>query len=326
MQVKKSTATKIPIFMTSSVDHVSGVTGLSAGLTITIAKNNGDFEVITPTVTEPKVANGWYWLAITTELDTACPTIFHITGPGCDPTDFVVDVVDNLAADIPILVWNVAYDAMAWATKAWANVILGLQTILNKFGFTARGANWDVNANVENTVTLVDSDNNQKIIAEAFKVRDSSDLTKSDGSLIQELEDRMPAPGPVTLDDSNVNKLIVASAMKDQDVSLIPPVTGSVYDDLDDDLETVISDLETPTTGLISLVNTIKGYLDTANTGLIAVVGAIRGFISDLWIMRGLDASNPKTIDKVAKTESAGGIVLDIDETDPTKTIVTREP
>ena len=91
-------------------------------------------------------------------------------------------------------------------------------------------------------------------------------------------------------------------------------------------ITTIKGYLDTADTGLISLVNAIKGYLDTANTGLIAVVGAIRGFISDLWIMRGLDASNPKTIDKVAKTESAGGIVLDIDETDPTKTIVTREP
>ena len=99
MQVKKSTAVKIPVFMTSSSDHVSGVTGLSAGLTITIAKNNGNFAAITPTVVEPTVANGWYWLAITTELDTACPTIFHITGAGCDPTDFVVDVVEKLAAD-----------------------------------------------------------------------------------------------------------------------------------------------------------------------------------------------------------------------------------
>jgi hypothetical protein len=94
----QSTATNVMVFMCSSSDHISSVTG--ATLTITLSKDGGAFASISPTVTER--GNGWYNLALTSgNTDTLGDLVLHITATGADATDFLMRViaVDFATAD-----------------------------------------------------------------------------------------------------------------------------------------------------------------------------------------------------------------------------------
>ena len=66
--LKQSTQVTITILMIDSSDHVTGKTGLSAGLTIYAAKAGGTPATITPTVAELDATNvkGVYSLVLTT--------------------------------------------------------------------------------------------------------------------------------------------------------------------------------------------------------------------------------------------------------------------
>lgn len=111
MLLKQSTARNLAVFVTSAADHVSGKTGLSAGLTIYACKDNGTPAAITPTVTEISAANmpGWYSLALTTaHTDTLGDLALHITATGADPTDLVRQVVSALPGE-PVTLTS-AYD------------------------------------------------------------------------------------------------------------------------------------------------------------------------------------------------------------------------
>jgi hypothetical protein len=79
--LKQSTARNLMVFLVSSADYVSPVTG--ATLTITLSKAGGAFATITPTVTER--GNGWYSLALTTaHTDTLGDFVLRITATGAD--------------------------------------------------------------------------------------------------------------------------------------------------------------------------------------------------------------------------------------------------
>lgn len=99
MLLKVSTARDILIFMTNSTDNISGVTGLSAGLTIGLSKNGAtSFSTITPTVQE--VANGFYVLSLTTtHTNTKGAFNLYITASGCIPTIVEHEVVTDLPGD-----------------------------------------------------------------------------------------------------------------------------------------------------------------------------------------------------------------------------------
>jgi hypothetical protein len=99
MLLKLSTARTLLIFMTSTADHIAGMTGLSAGLTIYLSKDGGAPALITPTVAELDSANmpGWYSLTLTTtHTNTLGDFALHVTGSGADPTDLVRQVVSDL--------------------------------------------------------------------------------------------------------------------------------------------------------------------------------------------------------------------------------------
>jgi hypothetical protein len=102
MLLKLSTARTLLIFMTSTADHIAGMTGLSAGLTIYLSKDGGAPALITPTVAELDSANmpGWYSLTLTTtHTNTLGDFALHVTGSGADPTDLVRQVVRISLAD-----------------------------------------------------------------------------------------------------------------------------------------------------------------------------------------------------------------------------------
>src|SRR5689334_13844484 len=97
--LKLSTAVDITVLMIDSADHITGKTGLSAGLTIYLTKAAGTPAVITPTVTELDATNvkGLYKLAFTTtHTNTLGEFQLHITGSGADPTDIAHQVVAEL--------------------------------------------------------------------------------------------------------------------------------------------------------------------------------------------------------------------------------------
>jgi hypothetical protein len=114
MLLKQSTARNVSILMVDSSDHITGKTGLSAGLTIYATKDAGTPATITPTVTELDATNvkGLYNLALTTtHTNTLGELQLHITGSGADPTDVTHQVVTALpgewpsASDIATAVW-----------------------------------------------------------------------------------------------------------------------------------------------------------------------------------------------------------------------------
>lgn len=77
------------VLMVSSVDHVTGKTGLT--LTITSSKDGGAFASISPTVTER--GDGWYSIALTAaHTDTEGDLALHITGTLADPSDVLMNV------------------------------------------------------------------------------------------------------------------------------------------------------------------------------------------------------------------------------------------
>lgn len=97
--LKLSTGVDITVLMIDSADHVTGKTGLAAGLTIYLTKAAGTPAVITPTVTELDATNvkGLYKLALTTtHTNTLGEFQLHITATGADPTDVAHQVVTDL--------------------------------------------------------------------------------------------------------------------------------------------------------------------------------------------------------------------------------------
>lgn len=107
-QLKLSTARNVSIFMAASADHIAGVTGLVAGLTITASKDGAAFAAITPTVTD--LGSGWYNLALTaTHTNTAGDFVLHITGAACDPTDLKFQVA--LAGIVRDVIMDYAFRA-----------------------------------------------------------------------------------------------------------------------------------------------------------------------------------------------------------------------
>lgn len=100
--LKLSTAVDVTILMIDSADHITGKTGLSAGLTIYAAKAAGTPATITPTVTELDATNvkGIYKLALTTtHTNTLGELQLHITATGADPADLKWQVTSVLPGD-----------------------------------------------------------------------------------------------------------------------------------------------------------------------------------------------------------------------------------
>lgn len=88
--LKQNTTRNINVFMTSSLDHIAGVTG--AALNISISKDAGAFSVVTPSVTN--LSSGWYGVILSgSYLDTLGDLAIHIGATNCDPTDLVCQVV-----------------------------------------------------------------------------------------------------------------------------------------------------------------------------------------------------------------------------------------
>jgi hypothetical protein len=100
--LKQNTATNVTVLIVASSDHIAGLTGLAAGLTIYASKAGGTPAAITPTVTELSSSNtpGQYKLALTTShVDTLGELQLHITGSGADPADYKWQVVAVDLAD-----------------------------------------------------------------------------------------------------------------------------------------------------------------------------------------------------------------------------------
>lgn len=104
--LKLSTAVNITILMVDSTDHVTGKTGLAAGLTIYATKAAGTPATITPTVTELDATNvkGVYKLALTSShTDTLGELQLHITATGADPADYKWQVSTYLPGEAATL-------------------------------------------------------------------------------------------------------------------------------------------------------------------------------------------------------------------------------
>ncbi len=93
-RLKQSTAANVMVFMTASSDHVTGLA--AATLTITASKDGAAFAGIAPTVTDR--GSGWYKVELTApHTDTLGDLVLHITATSADPTDTIMQVVDDAA-------------------------------------------------------------------------------------------------------------------------------------------------------------------------------------------------------------------------------------
>lgn len=104
--LKQSTQVTVTIVVVSSTDHISGKTGLSAGLTIYATKAGVSPAAITPTVAEIDSVNmpGNYSLVLTTtHTNTLGELHLSITGSGADPADFYWQVSTYLPGEAATL-------------------------------------------------------------------------------------------------------------------------------------------------------------------------------------------------------------------------------
>lgn len=87
---QSDTAHPINILMTSSTDHVTGITG--ATVTVTLSKNGGTYGAAAGAVAE--VGNGVYKLTPTSaDTNTLGELAIHATATGADPADLLRQVV-----------------------------------------------------------------------------------------------------------------------------------------------------------------------------------------------------------------------------------------
>jgi hypothetical protein len=89
---QSSTAQPLVFLLVSSSDHVTGLTGLGSGVTVTLSKNGGSFAAPAGAISE--TGKGWYAVAgNATDTGTLGPLVLHATGTGADPTDAIHEVV-----------------------------------------------------------------------------------------------------------------------------------------------------------------------------------------------------------------------------------------
>lgn len=97
-EILKGTSADAMVFMADNGDHLTGKTGLT--LAVSISKNCGAFEAISPTVVER--GNGWYAISLTTgDTDTAGDLVIRATSAGADPGERLVVVYEYKAAKSP---------------------------------------------------------------------------------------------------------------------------------------------------------------------------------------------------------------------------------
>src|SRR5882762_6809896 len=86
--IQQSTANDpLFFFLTATADHIAGLTGATA--TVTISKNGAAFGAPAGAVTE--IANGWYQVAgNATDTNTLGDILLHATAASADPCDMVV--------------------------------------------------------------------------------------------------------------------------------------------------------------------------------------------------------------------------------------------
>jgi hypothetical protein len=104
MSTRKRAGTDYPIhfLMVSSVEHTTGLTGLTP--TVTISKNGAAFGGAAGAVSE--IGNGWYAQAgHATDRETLGELLIHATATGADPVDFKVDITaqDQFATNFGML-------------------------------------------------------------------------------------------------------------------------------------------------------------------------------------------------------------------------------
>src|SRR5258707_8423263 len=130
--IKQSTANDpLFFFLTASSDHIAGLTGATA--TVTISKNGAAFAAPAGAVTE--IANGWYQVAgNATDTNTLGDILLHATATSADPSDMVVAQVvafDPRNANLGIS--NVSANVAQWnGTNVAAPATAGIPDVNTK--------------------------------------------------------------------------------------------------------------------------------------------------------------------------------------------------
>jgi hypothetical protein len=117
--LKLSTQVTITVLLVDSSDHITGKTGLAAGLTITASKAGSYSSTpITPTVAELDATNakGLYSLVLTTtHTNTLGELLLHITASGADPADYWFQISTYIPGEAATLQSDQAVNATKFA-------------------------------------------------------------------------------------------------------------------------------------------------------------------------------------------------------------------
>lgn len=115
---QSSTEAALLFFLVQSSDHITGLTGATA--TVTLSKNGAAFASPSGAVSE--IANGWYKVAANaTDTNTLGPLALHATAASGDPCDIVVA---NIVAYDPQDAVHLGLSAIPNATAGAANGLL----------------------------------------------------------------------------------------------------------------------------------------------------------------------------------------------------------
>jgi len=204
--LKQSTARNLMVFLVSSADYVSPVTG--ATLTITLSKAGGAFATITPTVTER--GNGWYSLALTTaHTDTLGDFVLRITATGADSINLREEVLALLPGEA-VTVASGGITAASFAANAVNAAALATDAVTEIQSGLALSA--QVDALVGDTTTLLarltagragNLDNLDALVSSRFA---AAGYTAPDNAGISTLTSRLTAGRASNLD--NLDALI----------------------------------------------------------------------------------------------------------------------
>jgi hypothetical protein len=308
MELLQSAARDIYVFMTSSTDHISGITGLGSALTVTMGKNGGALSSISPTVTER--SNGWYTLSLTaSHTDTQGELGFHVTGSGCDPSDFKHVVVAYNAFDGAYLGLTGIDELETRLTAARAgyldelasaNIPTDLTNIYNRIGAPAGASIAADLVVIDNFVDDLESRMIGTIAAGTHNPQSgdayarlgapagasiAADLVVID-NFVDDLETRLSTTRAGYLDNLSAGAVATASALTtvsglvDDLESRLTAARAGYLDELG--AANIPADIDT----LVSRLTSLRaGYLDNLSAGAVATASAlttVSGLVDDL--------------------------------------------
>lgn len=245
---QSSTAQPLLFMLISSSDHITGLTGKAATVTVTISKSGGSFT--SPAGAIAEIANGWYSVAgNATDTATLGPLALHAAVTGSDPWDDLFNVVAYNPQDSVRLGLTAMPNAAAAASGGLlisgsnaGTTTLGALTVTGAMTCTG-GIAGNITGNLSGTVGSVSTVTN--IATTVWQDTTAGDFTTS-GSIGQILKTGIPnvVPGAANglmISGTNAGTTTLGALTVTGTVTCTGGIVGSITGNLSGSVGSVIS-------------------------------------------------------------------------------------